>query len=332
MAILIPLIFNLLFINSSYAVDYCTRYATNTALQCYTPSNPPPAGITADVLLIHSDGTSTSYKASANTDTARGTALVNAAAASVAGDQMNLTCNTFNIGTNLINASNFGIAGCGKYSTVIKSSYVTGSATSSVISVGSNHTYSDFTISCTDNSNFCLPIGNYGSVVTNVNFKNLYVSGYTDGVYFSHGDGSSANFYNVDINSQWDSFYLDDLGNFNFYDCTFTSLANISVNSGHKTHGILNNGGGNINLINPIIIAENGTIDNYGVLVVPGSGNLYIYGGSITTSTATQYDLSGYTIYVDGSVGYDITKVSGSLNYIDGLGNKATSNLLLWDG
>lgn len=74
------------------------------------------------VVITHKGGTKTGYAPAADTDVARGTALIAAVAAAVSGDVIQLTANTYDLGSAMLALpAGVSLVGAGKAQTVVKS-------------------------------------------------------------------------------------------------------------------------------------------------------------------------------------------------------------------
>lgn len=137
----------------------------------------------AAVILVHKDGSKLAYPPSADTNVARGAALLEAASDAVDGDVLYLSPHTFDIqteqiSTRLTSTTSFSLVGSGKRRTVI-----TGTS-GIVVTSGYRQVIRDLSIINTvveytgSNVPFALR-GCDGSV-----YENLYVEGYPDGPFF----------------------------------------------------------------------------------------------------------------------------------------------------
>ena len=291
------------------------------------------ADTTAPIVVSHKDGTITPYSVATDSDIARGTALLNAMAAALDGDVIQLSANTFDVQVNQIDLSLGGtgtvhLKGAGKYVTIIKSALSSQLGTRASVHPGNNSITADLSIigtvvpgpqwvwgALTDDTSF-----------TNAELINVYIQASIDGIYINQ-DNCSAIIRNVTIHSTWDTIYISSLNStFDIYDSEFVGVADPAIYSGEKTGGITLGGSSTLNSFRNTISATGGTLQNRGYRATAKynqatrqwqGGTVNIYGGSITTSgggTPELFTLAdlfaeyGSTINVTADTIYDPAK------------------------
>jgi hypothetical protein len=139
-----------------------------------------------EVLIISKLGVETRYKASADTDIARGTILKTAVTAAVAGDVIFLPANTFDLGSSgIVLPTGTKLRGYGKDLTIIKSTGLISAIGAIVTGVG-DVVFEDFTVQATGGLISQAPIG-YGTVntlPTSVTIRRVKAVGWSDAIYF----------------------------------------------------------------------------------------------------------------------------------------------------
>lgn len=273
-----------------------------------------------DVLIVHSNGIMVGYNATANTNQARGIALMSAISNEVSGDSVYLKAETYNLSNNGISLmANTNLYGAGKYSTIISSTY-----SGAIIWPATNTITSDLSsISTASAGTGAFPWGLDSSgtvVISNAVLRNAYLQGQSDGVYYESDAGGSFNayIYNITTNSLWDSITLDSsstTGNIFIFDSNIVSMASPIIDNGHNADGIINYGEANIIVVNTVVMATNAvyggpvsTSGNRGIYE-DGGGSIYVYGGSASTSalgTAPHNDIinQGTNLAVNSTFSY----------------------------
>lgn len=290
--------------------------------------------INALVLQIKSDGNRVVWKQTSNTDSARGTVLLSAIATAQNGDNFYLTSNTFDLGNNYIDLNigstgSINLHGSGKYSTIIKSSYVLKAGSTfygQIIRPATNSETTDMTIQCTDNTNFQAGWGAYKTTnAVNALLKNVYISCGTDGVYnYAYGTSVLENIVDSTIVTQWDNVnsfnYVGGKTTVNVFDSNFVSTGGSPVAGGSNINSMVTNDANTTyNLFNTFHKCSGGTSINTGLLTLLG-GTINFYSGTIQTSGTTTYDLriiTSGTINVGVGADFNTQKVSGTINYLD---------------
>ncbi len=287
-----------------------------------------------DIVIVHADGSETSVMATTTTDIGHGIALLTAVSQARNGDNIYLPSATFDTGCaatidlSLGGTGSISLHGSGKYSTIVKTCMT--SATTPFINIASNSDTSDLSLISTATSTwtgleFTLMWGNVTNAVSSTTLRNVYIRGRTDGIYFkgqrTSGVGkTTAYISNVDCLSDWDCVFSQDQGKIYIYDSRLTTVGTSFTHGGTITDALVNDDGGTMYLYNVDLSANSGSSENNGV-VQNGSGIVYMYGGTITTSGTgaldISSDISGRTS-VNSSVVYDPTKVFGAgFRYLD---------------
>ena len=290
-----------------------------------------------EVAIIHKDGTQTRYNASADTDVARGTALVTAVTAAVDGDTIYLSAHTFDMQDNIIDTSiggtgAFNVRGAGKYATVIKSSsYISGAGSKGmIIEPAEDGEVSDLSIvSTADVGKYAAGWGRSGSAdsIANAVLRNVYISSDADGVYFigTSAVESTISLINVTILTKFDVIFWRSTTaaeSLNIYDSHLETdgTSTLSVNA-----TVVKNKYGTINIYNSELYAHDADTTNTGVSsswTTTQGAVVNVYGGTITTSGTGAVDLTtgtGCFIGITTNTVYDPTKTSGTgtILYLD---------------
>jgi Chaperone of endosialidase len=161
-----------------------------------------------EVALVHANGSIDYVFATTSSDVGRGNALLAASGQSVSGDTIYVAPGTFDIGDNMIDLSKGGygsvsIQGSGKYSTVING-HLSGGF---IIKAGYGTNTSDLSMIATNVGAYQFPWGtNDGNGIWDASLRNVYIRGYTDGVYFStFGEITNVVLDNVSVLTGWDA-------------------------------------------------------------------------------------------------------------------------------
>jgi hypothetical protein len=287
-------------------------FQTNASSTTSTP-------ILGDAVVVHSGGTYTVYNASSHTNTNNGIALLNAVSNAVSGDMIYLNAGTYNIGANAILLSatpNLRIYGSGKFKTNIISS--TNGA--GIMQCGINSIVADLGIYVNQPSysgqysDVKIPFGawtgsdNYG----NCTARNVYIQGYSDGVYFSVAPITSGNnniyLYNITSNTMWDALEMNSgaaaIKNVYVFDSNLI-VTNTIDNVLHEFRGEALFGS-NIITVNSrisVIGPANGIING----TVLETGALSLYGVNVIATNGcgvTNYDLSPGILAVNSTTSY----------------------------
>jgi hypothetical protein len=311
-------------LTESNTVIYAGQSSTLTAIA----SNQP------DVLVQYSNGVLVGYNASANTDQARGVALLTAFKSSnmASGESVYLKAETYNIISNGINMSgatgtltNTNLYGAGKYKSLIISDSNGVSPGNTVILPGTNSVTADLGIECYNENQYCFPWGTIASgyTILNATMRNVYIIGTTDGIFvqtlLSNNRPFSANVYNLTVNTQWDTVAFADtnaISNYiNIFDSSFNAVANPALTGGGAiARGLVVQG--KTTVVNSSVTASGGSSQNQGIVLSASSSVANVFGGSVTSSGAAAVDLyaSPGTINVNSTVKYSTTQ--GTVNTI----------------
>lgn len=172
-----------------------------------TPTSPGSGGGSStgisQIYVIKEDGTVTNYTPSADTDVARGTALVAAAAAATSGSQVVVGPGDYDVGTTvLILPAGVDLKGGGRDVTRILSQVLSNTA-GCMVQPRDGAVISDLSIIANASSltEFQLPIGVFANdpfeqrpvqtPATNVTLRNLYISGTSDGIFLDDSDNET---------------------------------------------------------------------------------------------------------------------------------------------
>ncbi len=211
--------------STSPTVNYIT--ATST-----TATSTFPILRNGEIIVKHFDGSETYYTPTANTDAARGIALLSAISSCSVDDSYYLAPTTFDLGTSGISqrcgSGSISIHGAGMYSTVIKSAIA-----GVIIQPATSSQTTDLSIRSTLIGGTAVPFGNilapfYGHDIL---VKNVYITGESDGIIFSSGRQDLDGFIvdNVKIRSHWDAFVIGTAsGTVSIYNSDFSSIASTS--------------------------------------------------------------------------------------------------------
>lgn len=302
----------------------------------------------ADVLLTRAGRFYQPFNATANSDSARGTALLAAQAAATSdGDCLTMGPGTFNISTNTLDLSRSGsgyinLLGAGLATSVISSAATGGGATvgaailhpgsgSEIVGIGvlANLTNGDYQGPIGANNNSASQSAFTSAIVRNCRF-----TGQSDSFYINHTGACSARFYNCEFLATFDTVLLSSATghDFQFWNCYFNATGpNISASQPGRCRAIrVQQGtvrlfGGDVRCIN------GGDNDNKAINTIGSNATIELYGGVMITSTntgaATAYDLFNQSgaIKVSGGAVYDGTKTSGTITNMKFYGVTPTS-------
>ncbi len=291
------------------------------------------------VVIRHKDGTTTAYNSTADTDAARGTALVAAVAAAAAGDVIIISAHTYDLGVyNTILPTSVNLFGAGIGATIIKSQApLTGSSgVGPIIVPGTASIVKDMTIwgtlTAAGTSTYQAAIGyNWRTsngpqnpIPASFTTYNLECIGDYSAAYF-RDDGSATNspsvkIYNSTFSGKDYSVYkltgtANDL--IEFYNPIIKVVGPSAVGgsegliTGSTAYGTIRVFGGQISESAGASLhkavdsgSANATIELYGVKLSSSAG-----GYDLVSSNSNNLKIS--------SCVYDLTKVSGSLGYLD---------------
>jgi hypothetical protein len=287
------------------------------------------------IIVIHKDGTQTSYSTTTDTDSARGQLLLSAMAAASSSDSFYLSANTYDIGTEDVDLSLGGtgdgvsIHGQGEYMTRIKSAPPVGVGSMGIaIQPGNGSEATDLTIEITDNSYQAAGWGSIASNdVANAILKNVRILTFTDGIYFANAGSTTATVRNAHVSSNVEDVYWHTLGGtLDIYDSNFIATADAGVfGGGDITRGVMvDNGEGVVNVHNTNVTVSGGSSQNYGVYVTASNPSQLlsyanVYGGTITTSGLGADNKDLYNEYeqylaVTADTIYNVSKTSNGVD------------------
>lgn len=274
------------------------------------------------VVVQHRNGKCTTFNASADTDIARGNAIVAAFASLVDYDAIYTPAATFNIGNNILTGgvSHFSIHGTGKYQTAIIGDNTKVLQVTQDNSFVENLQVSASGTALTPEVEPFLYI--YGTTTGHCVVSKCRFIGNTDAFTTAMNDGMTCDVYDTSVESQIDAFFFtgDPLNpganiTINLYDCRSTSNGSTSTDA-HTIQAT----NCTVNVFGGLYTARNGSNETFGVYAHNG-GKINLYGPVITTSGASvMYDLKQTdtgVITVSANTRYDINKTSGTINYSD---------------
>jgi len=267
---------------------------------------------TTAVMIVHADGTQTKYTPAANTNVARGTALLNAVAAAMAGDTIYLSANTFDVGTSqILLPDSVNLRGAGMFSTLILSTNDAGSSGGLVVP-GNNTDTSDLHIHGTvsdgstyqwgwgfnNDTNTSLPIP------LNCTAHRIWCEDDSDGCFFQDATETvpyQVKCYDCLFTGKWDSVAAQDgptSSEVDLFNCIAISTGPSSF-VGQGSHGVQLTNNGIFRMIGGIAASSGGNLENIGVLF-----------GSTAFSQITFF--TGVQIYSSGTSASDIRGTSSS--------------------
>jgi hypothetical protein len=282
--------------------------------------------------IVHASGTQTAYPASADTNVARGAALLAAVAALASGEKLVLGPGMFDLGSTSSSKislpASTELIGAGMGLTVIQSSFVSSSSVLFVVSFASGCYIADLTVKAAAAASgaFVYPIGDGNATVTGVTLRSVQTFGDTDGLY-TVGD-SQILCLGCDFHSAWDCVEAGGSGGGGArivcIGCNCTSTGP-SV-EGNGLYSVLNAAfGGQIYFIGGLITASNtAAVTNDGVLNANfgGSSHLslvyFLNSTLINLSPSNTYDLytgsngQGGQIYIGAGSNINTSNVSGT--------------------
>lgn len=253
------------------------------------------------VVVQHPDGTSLVYPPSADTDAARGTALLAAVTAAVAGDVIILGPGTFL--TSLLELpADVSLRGSGIGATIIE-----GSSTL-LLTPGDNSVIADITFDCSA-SPFAIPIGN--TIDTTQTFNNVSVYrckliGKDDCFLFQVGTIGSITAYDCIVQSRWDCVLMNQTGaSFTSYNCDFVSTGTGTNNIARCISGV----DGIVKIYGGTLKATGGTSQNVAVQSGTLAGNI-IELHNLTIESGTGGSVANADLAQQGSATLRINNVA----------------------
>lgn len=293
----------------------------------------------ADVLLTREGRFYRPFNATADTDSARGTALLAAQAAATSdGDCLTMGPGTFNISTNTMDLSRAGagfinLRGAGLAASEISSAATGGGSTvgAAILHPGSGSEIADLAVLANlTNGDYQGPIGSNNasggqSAFTGAIVRNCRFTGQSDSFYINNTGACSGKFYDCEFISTFDAILLSNATGhmFQFWNCYWNVTGpNISASQPGRCRAIRVQQGTVQVFGGEIICLNGGDNDNKAVNTIGSNATIELYGGvrisSTNTGAATAYDLFNQlgTIKVAAGVVYDSSKVSGTITYM----------------
>lgn len=307
-----------------------------------------------EIADLHANGSVTYTQATTSTNVGRGNALIYALSQAQTGDSFYLASSTYDLGLGFIDESmggigSFSIHGTGEYQTTI-----IGTSTSTkeyIIQTSTGSQTTDLSIIAASSTVFTFPWARINGDATNALLQNVYIQGYTDGIYLEPVTGTNIIIRNVTINSNWDSMFMFPHGGAiitaTIYDSNFTSTyVPLVTNTGFMTHAldIGSNSNANVTAYNSAFYAIGGPTENFAIVsnnIAGGKGNIVNIYGDIASSSqsSNSFDLntenSNSVINVSSNTIYNPAKTSGVITYIDNsqlrysLGSNGASSTVL---
>lgn len=291
-----------------------------------------------EVMILHKNGTTHYYIASANTDIARGTALINAVSASASGDVIYLSANTFDVGTTqLMLPNSVSIAGAGMDNTVILSQVALTTEGVAIVT-GDNAIVQDLTIRLNGGAIFQAGIGFNNAtgdqVSTLTKVYRVTIIGDTDAFYFKNNPNSGKNtnyqIYESKTIAMYDSFNVvgsGAVGTTDYYEIHDTDLlVNDSSYTGLGGRALAFDGGTKsvVKMFGGSLTSVNQPSASIGLGMINGDTTsiLYMYDTTINTTGTTQYDISigSGKLFLNG-VHFNSSKINllgGAISYSEG--------------
>ena len=331
-----------------------TGYSSGTHMKAAGPNEIVLSGgalatdVNADVLLDNKG-----YVATANTDTARGVALMAAVTNWKDGQTLRMTRDAnYNIGNHqIIEPNNSSFYGSGLNTHLISDFNGTNSTdhTIMIVKAGNNSETAYMTIVGSTSYNMAalyqgLWGGDFISSLNGAVLHDVNMWGSSDCVYFSDINNLTFHIYNVWANSKWDVFALySDFNAVGYVEnCHFDTndpngVWTFGSNVGRQ-RGIDVIASGNVFLRNSMMHSFNtngtSTTGAIGVYVGTPNCNVFLYGCEVNTIGPYSYNLFshlGGNIFVDSATIYDTTKVlmasPGHLYYLPSYGNLELAGL-----
>ena len=308
--------------------------------------------------ILVSGNTWTTFPAAANTDTARGDALLAAITAAVTDDDtILLSPGTFNVQAVQVDLSRAGagrinIRGSGVNATTISTTH----ASAASIRLGSACELSDLTVYQVNPADgtfgYTVGIRSSDSACANVTINgqsrcayvhDIRIIGHTDGIYFANGTACVAVFERVEVITNYDGLAMvltNVAHDITLRDCVLKVIGPNTAGTGGATTNLaraVRVQYGTLTAYNCFFSCVNGGTTQNSAVLVSNSGAAYLYGCRTYTSNGgnPQYDLerTSGTLSVDAATVYDATKTSGTITYANttGSGNvvRATSPTLV---
>lgn len=275
------------------------------------------------VLVKHIDGTSTTYPLSANNDTARGTALLAAAATLVTGDTLEIGAGTFALGSSQLIFPDgvYAVQGAGHGNTIITSTSANQGAT---VKPGSGNTIRGLTINSSTN-----PIGwltlTYGqTAATTCTLIDIETISGVDGFHFVGNTSFDLTMIDCIGVSTWDVLTVTGTGTMTITtrNCKFTGT---TPNTGQSRPVWVRNTGSNatVNMFGGEITSTysgSPALPSASVVSEISTGGIYLHDVKVRSNGSGQSDVSGTTVYVSGGSGSGtggaFTIDTGSVNYL----------------
>lgn len=191
------------------------------------------------VAVMNDSGIVTRYQPSADTDAARGTALLAAVAAHAAGESILVGAGTYNIGTSLIAlADNSCLFGAGMDTTTIVSTAI--NTANAVIKPGNNGRIAHLHVNCTTSGSgdYQYPIGTLSGAVTNATVDYVRVTADSDSVVLNVAS-SSITCSHCRLETKYDSVYAAAANTtIRLYDCEVLVTGPSVSSTGAITSGL----------------------------------------------------------------------------------------------
>ncbi|MDE1865253.1 MAG: hypothetical protein KGH94_01275 [Candidatus Micrarchaeota archaeon] len=294
-----------------------------------------------DIIVQHSNSMLVYYNATSNTNVAKGVALITVMNSLLSGDSIYLKAETYNINNNAIflnKTTGLKLYGSGKFQTKIITKGST-TFTKGGMQCGVNTIVADMGLYINQSysgqyTDILPPFGAFDNANwANCTARNLYVGGYSDGVYLNTEPNTvfannNVYLYNVTSNTMWDAFNVGGgasyVNKIFVFDSNFT--ANSVINNPQAETRAIAPSQSNMIIVNSILQAyqrnntgvesENPSIAFlYGVnIITPGgctlnatnmaAGNGQIFYNSTTTPPTGGPSCPGAGISPIGSVGY----------------------------
>jgi hypothetical protein len=270
-------------------------------------------GVIGLIALNRDDGTQILYKPSADTDAARGTALLSARAALAAKDTLRLGPGVYDLGSSAFSTGlpdDVSIIGSG-WTTKITTTHSAGV----ILKPGNRNYFKDFWLeaSLTDGT-FQFPFGSTSGSFSNVVLDSVKITGDSDGIYLNSSSECSLKIINCHIQTMFDAIrHLNAAHTTDVYNSYLATVGD-SFCDGALDRGIAA-ATGTINIYGGYIEShgDGGVSDYYDVFADGGTINLY-----------------GTRLYQSG-VGYNIYCGTGTVNAYDTTGT-GTNGLLTFTG
>lgn len=276
-----------------------------------------PIGAPLPVVSVRHDfASATTYTPTADTNAARGTKLLEAAAAAVAGEIIELGPGTYALTAQLILPDNVSLNGAGRDVTIITSTVVWEGVDNqfSCILPGDNSQITNLTIQGVAAAGFYqLPLGagQSDTPFTGAVARNLRIIGDSDGIYLGTVTASTMKVYDTVIESKYDAVAVFGPGTVELFDSTITIAGPSLVSNWDGTCRALA-----VFASTSIIIYHEGSITvSGGVATGFGSGaNQGAYGQS-----TARIEMFGTRLNVSGTNAFDLIRTNGSATKIAGV-------------